>query len=56
MYVLPRVRPLYAFEPDPRSLPGLRANTASAGDIAVVATAVSSCDGDARAVAFLSRS
>jgi FkbM family methyltransferase len=44
-YLAPRVRRVYAFEPDPRNLPSVRANAALAGNIEVVAAAVSSRDG-----------
>jgi FkbM family methyltransferase len=48
VYLAPRVRQAYAFEPDPRNLPGLRANATIAGNVEVIAEAVSSSDGVAR--------
>jgi FkbM family methyltransferase len=44
-YLSPRVRRVYAFEPDPRNLPGVTANARIAGNVEVVAAAVSSKDG-----------
>jgi FkbM family methyltransferase len=44
-YLSPRVRRVYAFEPDPRNLPGVRANARITGNVEVVAAAVSSRDG-----------
>ena len=44
-YLSPRVRRVYAFEPDPRNLPGIRANSRLAGNVEIVAAAVSSRDG-----------
>ena len=46
-YLSPRVRRVYAFEPDPRNIPSLRFNALMAGNIEVIEAAVSSHDGTA---------
>jgi len=46
-YLSPRVRRVFAFEPDPRNLPHLRANAALVGNVEVLPLAVSSRDGRA---------
>ena len=48
IYIHPLVRKVYAFEPDPRNLPDLKANVASVSNIEAVAMAVSSRSGTAR--------
>ena len=48
MYLHPLVRKVFAFEPDPRNLPDLKANAASARNIEVVDEAVSSHSGTGR--------
>jgi len=48
VYLSPCVRRSYAFEPDPRNLPGLRANAVLAGNIEIVPMAASSRVGVAR--------
>lgn len=45
VYLSPLVRRAYAFEPDPRNLPGLHQNASISPNIQVVETAVSSRDG-----------
>lgn len=47
-YLSPLVRRAYAFEPDPRNLPGLRANAAIAGNVEVIDVAVSAQAGRGR--------
>jgi FkbM family methyltransferase len=44
----PRVRRVYALEPDPRVLPVLRRNAAAAGNVEVISAAVTDTDGHAR--------
>jgi FkbM family methyltransferase len=48
LYLSPLVRKVYAFEPDPRNLPGLRDNAALVKNIEIVEMAVSSRNGDGR--------
>jgi len=45
VYLSPRVRRVYAFEPDRRNLPSLQANALAAGNVEVVEMAASSRDG-----------
>ncbi len=45
VYLAPRVRRVYAFEPDERNLPALRSNAALSANIEIVQKAVSSHDG-----------
>lgn len=45
VYLSPLVRRCYAFEPDPRNIPGLRANASLAGNVEVLECAVSSRTG-----------
>jgi FkbM family methyltransferase len=44
-YLSPRVRQVFAFEPDPRNFPGLRANAQLAGNMEIIEMAVSSRNG-----------
>jgi FkbM family methyltransferase len=47
LYVAPKVRHVWAFEPDPRNISALRSNTSRAANVDIVEMAVSSTDGPA---------
>ncbi len=47
LYMLPRVRAVYSFEPDPRALKGLKKNVGSNGKVEIVACAVGAVPGRA---------